>query len=702
MTDRINALKKAVLNCDHHIYRRYVPAQWGEEFQKMGLSPLERAVRRIERIFAMESPIILEGEKIVFTRTIDTRLPVSVDSPGIQETSSPIFSQDEWQDILSKHFIHYTGDVNNVCPCYENLLSTGTTAKKQSILENKTRFESAGNQQAAEYCDALVRVLNAIEGLALRYRDHAADIGNSDVVGVLSHVPFQPPRTFLEALQFLRILNFTLYLSYNHHSSLGRFDQYMFKYLRCDLEQGVIDENTALEYLEEFFISLNKDSDLYYGMQRGDNGQAVTLGGKNEDGSDTFNLLSQMCLEASLELMMIDPKLNIRVHENTDQSVLEYASRLTRVGLGFPQYSNDDIVIPALLNRGYEKEDAYNYAIAACWEYIIPGKGMEIVDIEAVNLPKVLDTCLREGIDTLQSYEELMSTIRAKLDKEFCRIKESVANIFVIPAPSLSLLMDQCAEKAKDISTGNRYNNYGVVATGISTAVDSLAAIKRMVFDEKRLSLKEMMEAVDADFIGYESLHAILRYDMPKFGNNDQYVDTIAMELLDLFADSLAEGRNERGGIFRPGTGSAMYYIWHPKELGASPDGRKKGEPFSANFSPSLNTRLKGPLSILRSFSKPDMIKIMNGGPVTLELSDTTLKGPDGIGKLAQLVRFFIQIGCQQMQLNAVNPKKLSDAMEHPEDYKNLIVRVWGWSGYFVQLDKEYQRQILQRCAFAL
>ena len=204
------------------------------------------------------------------------------------------------------------------------------------------------------------------------------------------------------------------------------------------------------------------------------------------------------------------------------------------------------------------------------------------------------------------------------------------------------------------------------------------------------------------DFSGYEQLCTLLRYEAPKFGNNDDYVDEIASLLLADFAGALKGKKNDRGGIFRAGTGTAMYYLWHTKDLPASPDGRHQGEALGCNYSPSLFSRCKGPVSIIRSFAKPDLKETINGGPLTLELHDTVFRTEESTEKVALLVKSFMDLGGHQLQLNAVNRDTMLDAQKHPEHYRNLIVRVWGWSGYFVELDKEYQDHIIQRMELAM
>jgi len=214
--------------------------------------------------------------------------------------------------------------------------------------------------------------------------------------------------------------------------------------------------------------------------------------------------------------------------------------------------------------------------------------------------------------------------------------------------------------------------------------------------------LSDLAAAVESDFKDRPDLLAKARFSVPKMGNADPAVDALGKALLDAFADTWDGRRNCRGGIYRCGTGSAMYYIWHANELHASPDGRLSGEPFSANYAPSLNVRIKGPVSVIRSFTTPDLGRVINGGPLTIEIHDSAFREADGITKVAQLVKYFIDSGGHQLQLNAINRDRLKDAQAHPEAHRNLIVRVWGWSGYFVELDKPYQDHIIQRVEMAV
>jgi formate C-acetyltransferase len=692
MKERIKELLNHVSQKKHHQSRqnfdREELLQFTESLKEQGLSDILRAQKRLSWVLENEIPVILPGEKIVFTRTI-TQIP-------------EIFTNIEWDEIKRNHYIHELGRVCNINSNYGYTIEVGLERRRTEILQFMDIQSSGGDNQGDNFLKTVLQSVDDIQRLSDRYADFALQSGRNDIYQILQQVPKFGAKSFHEALQFFRILHFGLWASGNYHNTVGRFDQYMYKYLVNDMDSGILDYDSAFELLEEFFISFNKDSDLYCGMQQGDNGQSMVLGGVDEDGNDSFNLLSEMCLKASLDLKLIDPKINLRVNKNTPVDYYILGTELTKEGLGFPQYSNDDIVIPGLLTKGYDLKDARNYVVAACWEFIIPGHGMDIPNIAALSFAKVVDLSIRKHLEKSTGFNSFLEEVRKEIKNELDLIVSAIKNVYMEPAPFQSLLMDGCIENGRDISHGLKYNNYGIHGTGISTAADSLAAVKKYVFDDEKIKPKDLILAVESNFEDNPGLWEDLRYHSPKMGNDDDYVDNIAIALLDMFSELTGDLKNERGGCFRPGTGSAMYYLWHANDIGASADGRKKGEPLSANFSPSLNVKLNGPLSVITSFSKPDMKRIMNGGPLTLELHDTVFRNRENIRKVAFLVKSFMDMGGLQLQLNAVNRERLIDAKIHPELHKNLIVRVWGWSGYFVELDEMYQDHIIQRVELSM
>ena len=411
--------------------------------------------------------------------------------------------------------------------------------------------------------------------------------------------------SFYEACQFFRLLNFLLWINDNHHITVGRFDQYMYPYYKHDIEAGILTEAEAYELLVETFLSLNKDTELYHGVQQGDNGQSLVLGGVTPEGTDGVNALTSLCLRASLDINLIDPKINLRVDKNTPLSLYTLGTKLTRQGMGFPQYSNDDVVIPGLVALGYDLQDARDYVVAACWEFIIPGKGMDTPNIDAMNFPQILSDTVRQDLVSSPTFEVFQQRYTERLAQEADRILSRARPIYVQPSPFQSLLMDGCIERGRDISTGAKYNNYGIHGAGIATAVDDLSAIREKVYTEKAVPADTLIAALDsnyaADSVRLEMLSA------PRMGNNDDRADGLAVWLLDTFADILSPLRNERGGVIRPGTGTAMYYLWSADAAGATPDGRRAGESFGANYSPAISTRPDGPLSVLQSFAKPHL-----------------------------------------------------------------------------------------------
>ena len=659
-------LYETIVTKQHHRFRKDIDKfdDMAETFAKEGLTPVERMTKRFELLAKAETPILLDGERICFMRTV--------------KNIPDCFTESEWVAIKDKHFIHELGYLSNLSPNYGKAIENG-------LLSLKASADTYGQ-----------RIIDAIIDLADRYQAEAMKQNKLELAAVLSRVPRYGATSFYEALQFFRILHFSLWLEGNYHNTIGRFDQYMYPYLKKDLEKGILTEESALDLLLDFFLSFNKDSDLYIGVQQGDNGQSMMLGGVDADGNDVFNPLSTLCIEASRRNKLIDPKINLRVSKRTPVERFVQATYLTKAGLGFPQYSNDDVVIPALEKLGYTHEDASNYTVAACWEFIIPNVGLDIANIGAMSYPKAVDTAVHNSLLSCETYDKFFCAVKQEIQNECDRICDGIRDVWFVPSPFMNLLMD-C-----DTYTTGKYNNFGIHGTGIATAADSLAAIKKYVYDESTISKDVLIKAIDTNFDGMPELLHKLRFVAPKLGNNDDYVDEIATALLDTFGNCLAGKKNCRGGIYRAGTGSAMYYLWHANEIGASADGRRKGEPFGTNYSVSLFAKVKGPVSVIASMTKQHFENAINGGPLTLEFHQSVFSDASGVEKVGHLVKSFIDRGGHQLQLNTVNLEQMLDAQKNPDKHRQLVVRIWGWSAYFVELDKEYQDHVIARQAYQL
>lgn len=587
--------------------------------------------------------------------------------------------------------------LGNMTPDYETMLTKGMDRVREEVLE---KIVSCDEMQK-DFYEAVLLTLDAALELADRYREAAKNAGAEELYKALCRVPHKQAETLHEACVFMKFITFTLHCNRNTHMTFGRFDQYMKPYFEHDLENGKTREE-LLELVEEFFISINYDGDLYPGVQQGDNGQSLVLGGCDKEGNNAFSDFSKLCMEASLELQLIDPKINLRVNKETPIELLEFGTLMTKQGLGFPQYNNDDIVIPGLVKLGYSLEDARDYAVAACWELIIPGKGMDLANIKTLNFPKVIAETVNANLEKCDSFEELFEFVEKGIGLECDCLIEQTNHLKLGCSPYLSVYVRGCLESGKDVSQGGAiYNNYGFHGAGIATAADSLAAIKEVIYEKQEYTKEELLEALHCNFEGYNELRNRL-LSCPKMGNNIPAVDDIASKLMSAYSNYLKGKKNAVGGIFRAGTGSAMEYILSAEKVPATADGRKASTPYGCSFSPSLECRLTGPLSCIKSFTKHDMTEIINGGPLTLEIHSSTFRNDEGIKKVAQLVRAFIELGGHQLQLNAINRDTLLDALENPDQYKNLIVRVWGWSGYFTELDRKYQEHIIKRTEFAV
>ena len=690
MTERIKRLLERTFAKEQEQFRRDV--DWSSllaRFAEEQVGDEARARIGLEEMLKAETPQFMEGETISFMRTV-RQIPELHTSGEMDARRAAGVAFGE------------KGVVFNLSADFASTIRDGLDVRIAEMEERLAVCRAENDGKGVDFLENAILSAKAVLDLSERYRLAAEQKGLHRIAETLAQVPRLGARTFHEALQSLRILHYALWCEGEYHCGLGRIDQYLHAYYEADIKAGRLSEETALEELEEFFIACNRDSDLYIGVQQGDNGQSVMLGGVTRDGADAFNALSRLCLKACGELKLVDPKINLRVSSSTPKEIFEAGTELTAKGLGFPQYANDDVVIPALEKWGYATEDARNYTVAACWEFIIPGCGLDINNIDAVSFAGALDAALRTIAERNPAalFEDVKKAFFAEIQNRADAIVEKYANVEVLPGPFVSILSDGCIEKARDICNGAKYNNFGVHGTGIAVAVDSLASVRELVYERGMVSLPELVQLLDSDFAGRPDVLAAAKA-APKMGNADARADNLAKELLAFWGHAFDGKKNGRGGIFRPGTGSAMYYIWHAREIPASADGRLSRSPLSANYAPSLDVPVKGPVSVVRSFTEPDLAPVCNGGPLTIELHDSVFAMADGVSKVAELVRFFVLRGGHQLQINTINRETLKDAQEHPERHRHLIVRVWGWSGYFVELDKEYQDQIIKRVELA-
>ncbi|MDU7098564.1 MAG: formate C-acetyltransferase, partial [Enterobacter sp.] len=605
---------------------------------------------------------------------------------------------------------------------YPRLLNNGLGA-----LVEQMREYCARDAQNTFYAAALI-LLEASQRHILRYAALAETlaIGCDDasrreelrkIAEISRHNAQHKPQTFWQACQLFWYMNVILQYESNASSlSIGRFDQYMLPFYQASLSQG--DDPAFLkELLESLWVKCNdvvllrstSSARYFAGFPTG---YTALLGGLTESGRSAVNVLSFLCLDAYQSVQLPQPNLGVRVNELIDRPFLLKTAETIRLGTGIPQIFNDEVVVPAFLNRGVSLEDARDYAVVGCVELSIPGKTYGLHDIAMFNLLKVMEIAMQENEgNAALSYEGLLDHIRAKINHYIALMVEG-SNICDIghrdwaPVPLLSSFISDCLESGKDITDGGaRYNFSGVQGIGIANLSDSLHALKGLVFEQQRLSFDELLAVLKANFATPEGekVRARLINRFEKYGNDIDDVDNISAELLRHYCKEVEKYRNPRGGQFTPGSYTVSAHVPLGAVVGATPDGRFAGEQLAdGGLSPMLGQDMQGPTAVLKSVSKLDNYLLSNGTLLNVKFTPATLEGDAGLQKLADFLRAFTQLKLQHIQFNVVNAETLREAQQRPQDFAGLVVRVAGYSAFFVELSKEIQDDIIRRTAHQL
>ncbi|PJD12473.1 formate C-acetyltransferase [Enterobacter roggenkampii] len=605
---------------------------------------------------------------------------------------------------------------------YPRLLNNGLGA-----LVEQMREYCARDAQNTFYAAALI-LLEASQCHILRYAALAETlaIGCNDasrreelrkIAEISRHNAQHKPQTFWQACQLFWYMNVILQYESNASSlSIGRFDQYMLPFYQASLSQGE-DPAFLKEILESLWVKCNdvvllrstSSARYFAGFPTG---YTALLGGLTESGRSAVNVLSFLCLDAYQSVQLPQPNLGVRVNELIDCPFLLKTAETIRLGTGIPQIFNDEVVVPAFLNRGVSLEDARDYAVVGCVELSIPGKTYGLHDIAMFNLLKVMEIAMQENEgNAALSYEGLLDHIRAKINHYIALMVEG-SNICDIghrdwaPVPLLSSFISDCLESGKDITDGGaRYNFSGVQGIGIANLSDSLHALKGLVFEQQRLSFDELLAVLKANFATPEGekVRARLINRFEKYGNDIDDVDNISAELLRHYCKEVEKYRNPRGGQFTPGSYTVSAHVPLGAVVGATPDGRFAGEQLAdGGLSPMLGQDMQGPTAVLKSVSKLDNYLLSNGTLLNVKFTPATLEGDAGLQKLADFLRAFTQLKLQHIQFNVVNAETLREAQQRPQDFAGLVVRVAGYSAFFVELSKEIQDDIIRRTAHQL
>ncbi|MEG1110141.1 MAG: formate C-acetyltransferase [Hafnia sp.] len=605
---------------------------------------------------------------------------------------------------------------------YPRLLKNGL-----GQLVGEMRSLTAQHPDNAFYQAALL-LLEASQRHILRYSALAQEMSFAcsdalrreelaNIAEISRTIATERPRGFYQACQLFWYMNIILQYESNASSlSLGRFDQYMLPFYQTSLQQGE-EPQFLQELLESLWIKCNdivllrstSSARYFAGFPTG---YTILLGGLTETGRSAVNPLSFLCLDAYQNTQLPQPNLGVRVNELIDRPFLLKTAETIRIGTGIPQIFNDEVVVPAFLNRGVSLEDARDYSVVGCVELSIPGKTYGLHDIAMFNLLKVMEIVLLENEGNANlSYDDLLEQIRHKIC-HYVKLMAQGSNICDIghrdwaPVPLLSSFISDCLHNGKDITEGGaRYNFSGVQGIGIANLSDSLHALKGIVFDQQRLSFDELIAMLKANFATPEGeqIRARLINRFEKYGNDIDVVDNISADLLRFYCKEVETYRNPRGGQFTPGSYTVSAHVPLGAVVGATPDGRYAGEQLAdGGLSPMLGQDAQGPTAVLKSVSKLDNYLLSNGTLLNVKFTPSTLEGQSGLNKLADFLGAFTKLKLQHIQFNVVNAETLRAAQAKPQDYAGLVVRVAGYSAFFVELSKEIQDDIIRRTAHQL
>ncbi|EOF4704652.1 formate C-acetyltransferase [Klebsiella oxytoca] len=605
---------------------------------------------------------------------------------------------------------------------YPRLLENGLSAL---VAELK-----AVNKQHPQnsFYQAVLILLEASQRHILRYAALADEMAAScfdeqrrkeleTIAEISRHNAVHRPEDFWQASQLFWYMNIILQYESNASSiSLGRFDQYMLPYYQASLNRGQ-DPQFLKELLESLWVKCNdivllrstSSARYFAGFPTG---YTALLGGLTETGRSAVNILSFLSLDAYQNVRLPQPNLGVRVNELIDRPFLRKTAETIRLGTGIPQIFNDEVVIPAFLNRGVSLEDARDYSVVGCVELSIPGRTYGLHDIAMFNLLKVMEIVMLENESNPDiTWDGLIDQIRDKT-RYYIRLMVEGSNICDIghrdwaPVPLLSSFIEDCVQHGKDITEGGaRYNFSGVQGIGIANLSDSLHALKGMVFEQKRLSFAELMAVLKANFQTPEGekIRARLINRFEKYGNDIDEVDNISADLLRFYCKEVEQYQNPRGGHFTPGSYTVSAHVPLGSVVGATPDGRLAGEQLAdGGLSPMVGQDSQGPTAVLKSVSKLDNYLLSNGTLLNVKFTPATLAGDGGLNKLADFLQAFTKLKLQHIQFNVVNADTLREAQQRPQDFAGLVVRVAGYSAFFVELSQEIQDDIIRRTAHQL
>ncbi len=630
---------------------------------------------------------------------------------------------------------------------YQRLLKEGLVGYETRVKELLEALDLTDPDAIDKriFYKAVLTVIEGVHTFASRYSLLAKEMSEKEsdqnrkeellnISHICSKVPYYPADTFQEAVQSVWFIQLILQIESNGHSlSYGRFDQYMYPYYKKDKEEGKITDDEVLELLDCLWIktlTINKVRSQAHTLSSAGSPmyQNVTIGGQTVDKKDAVNDLSFLVLRSVAQTRLTQPNLTVRYHKNLNKAFYDECIEVVKLGFGMPAFNNDEIIIPSFINWGVKEEDAYNYSAIGCVETAVPGKwGYRCTGMSYINFPRVLLCTMNNGVDVtsgkrftkgygyfkdFQTYEELVAAWD-KTVREMTRYSVIVENAIDkaserdVPDILCSCLTDDCIGRGKTIKEGGAvYDFISGLQVGIANMADSLAAIKTLVYDEKKLTQQQLWDAIMDDFTSEENqkIQQMLINEAPKYGNDNDEVDQLVVEAYDSYLDEIKKypntryGRGPIGGIRYGGTSSISANVGQGMGTFATPDGRKAWEPLAEGCSPAHNCDKSGPTAVFKTVSKLPTEKITGGVLLNQKMTPTMIATEENKQKLELLISaFFNRLHGYHVQYNIVSKETLIDAQLHPEKHKDLIVRVAGYSAFFNVLSKKTQDDIIGR-----
>lgn len=619
---------------------------------------------------------------------------------------------------------------------YRRILEEAERARQELDL---TQFESIRKDI---FLRAVTIVCHAVINFGRRYAAEAQRLAQAEgdasrkaelgkIAQICTRVPEQPARTFHEAVQFLWFIELITQLEVNGVSiSPGRFDQYMYPYLERDMDRGELTEEGALDIIECFWIKLSEMVILYDKITASFitnfvMGEHIILGGQKADGSDAVNPLSYLCLQAQMDVGLFQPNISVRYHKGTADRFMVESLRVVRERNAMPQFLNDELFVPAMVERGVPLEEARCYAADGCDETCIPGKqgGQMFIYL---SLAKIFELTLNDGKcricgkqhgpktgdpRSFTSMDDIWRAYQRQLQFAYRHAAtalntEVMVHSRVMPVPFLSTTLDTCIERGLDVSNGgvDYYWSVMIAIAGMSNVGDSLAAIQKLVFEEKKVPMPQLLEALDRNFEGQEPLRQMLINKVPKFGNDDDFVDALTVKAVDLSYEESQKYKDPRNRALKasiwPGYFTVTAHVQFGETVGATPDGRRATEALNDGISPTQSMDTHGPTASMNSVAKLHQDQSPGGMIYNMKFSPEVLASDEKLLALANMIKTYFHKGGGQVQFNVTSTKTLPDAQKKPEKYRNLMVRVVGYSALFVELSTPVQGDLIKRTQY--